>query len=125
MKNKNVIGIIIVIVLLITGFWLLTFRPSGPYTEETLAAFAQCLRDKQVTMYGAEWCPHCQNEKRRFGGAFRYVPYVECPEQTALCIDKGINGYPTWIFPDGRRFEGEMGLERLAEESGCHLQSER
>ncbi len=87
-----------------------------------LDGFAQCLAEKQITMYGAEWCPHCQNEKRAFGESFQYVPYVECPDNPRLCLEKGIQGYPTWIFPDGtKRLEGEQGLERLSQESGCIL----
>ena len=41
-------------------------------------AFAQCLAQKQVTMYGAYWCPHCENQKKLFGSAWEYVPYEEC-----------------------------------------------
>ena len=87
-----------------------------------------CLRDQGVTMYGAYWCSHCQNEKRAFGDSFKYVPYVECTEETQKCLDAGVKGYPTWLFPassvdgsDGRRFEGEMGLAKLSEASGCVL----
>lgn len=90
-----------------------------------LDVFAQCLAEKKVTMYGAEWCSHCQNEKKAFGSSFKYVPYVECPDDPQKCITNGINGYPTWIFPDGRKLEGEQGLEKLSWESGCALPSNK
>lgn len=83
--------------------------------------FAKCLAEKQVTMYGAAWCSHCQNEKKAFGASFKYVPYVECPDNPKVCLDKGVNGYPTWIFPDGKKLEGEQGLLNLSKESGCPL----
>ncbi len=86
-------------------------------------SFAQCLTDNGVVMYGAYWCPHCQNEKKAFGESFRLVNYVECTQETDKCLAEKINGYPTWIFNDGRRFEGEMGLEKLSEASGCLLDS--
>jgi hypothetical protein len=60
-------------------------------------AFAQCLTAKGFTMYGAYWCPHCQQEKSYFGDSFKYINYVECTEKTQLCLDKGVQGYPTWI----------------------------
>jgi hypothetical protein len=90
-------------------------------------SFAQCLAEKGATMYGAAWCAHCQNQKKLFGNSFRLIPYVECPESVKLCIDKGINGYPTWIIPSassgqepgGRKLEGEQTLEKLSQESGC------
>lgn len=86
-----------------------------------LDLFAQCLADKSITMYGADWCSHCQNEKKAFGDSFRLVPYVECPDEPQTCIASGINGYPTWIFPDGKKLEGEQGLTKLSKESGCPL----
>lgn len=89
--------------------------------ESRPVPLAQCLRDRNITMYGARWCSHCQNEKRAFGDAFRYVPYVECPQNPNKCLALGIKGYPTWIFPDGRMFEGEQGLLKLAAASGCPL----
>ncbi len=84
-------------------------------------AFAQCLAAQGVTMYGADWCPHCQNEKKAFGSSFKYVPYIECPKNPEVCLAEGVKGYPTWIFLDGRKLEGEQGVERLAKESGCLL----
>ena len=84
--------------------------------------FARCLKDKGIIMYGADWCPHCQNEKAAFGNSFKYVNYVECPADPKRCQAAGINGYPTWVFPDGKRLEGEQGLDKLSKESGCALQ---
>jgi thiol-disulfide isomerase/thioredoxin len=91
--------------------------PSNPQ----LNGFAQCLAKKKVVMYGASWCPHCQRQKALFGSAFKYVSYVECPDNPKVCLDKGIKGYPTWIFPNGHRFEGEQSLEKLSKESSCSL----
>ncbi len=102
--------------LLLTMFFL---RPKPASAE--LDGFAQCLADKEITMYGAAWCVHCKNEKAAFGSSFRLVPYVECPDNIKLCTDKGVNGYPTWIFPDGRKFEGEQGVKRLSDLSDCPL----
>ena len=88
-------------------------------------AFAQCLTDAGVTMYGAWWCSHCENQKELFGSAFDNVQYVECstPARTMnqTCQDAGIQGYPTWVFADGSRTAGEQSLETLAQTSGCEL----
>ena len=105
---------------------------TGSATRGEYDAFAQCLTDRGVIMYGAYWCPHCQNEKKAFGDSFRFVNYVECTQETGKCLVEKINGYPTWIFPtssadgpDGGRFEGEMGLEKLSEASGCLLEDKK
>jgi|SRR3989338_1827370 len=92
-----------------------------PELANALDEFAQCLNEKGFTMYGAYWCPHCQNEKTAFGDSFRFVNYVECTQEPQQCLATGIKGYPTWITDDGRRFEGEQGIERLAEASGCAI----
>lgn len=94
--------------------------PRGPASAK-LDAFAKCLAEKNATMYGADWCPHCQAQKAAFGGSFKFVPYVECPQNPKLCLDKGIEGYPTWIFADGARLEGDQPLDRISAQSGCSL----
>ncbi|RJQ13464.1 hypothetical protein C4553_03730 [Candidatus Parcubacteria bacterium] len=116
MKRDYLIAGLVIIAII--GLYFLFKTPP---VKGTLDGFAQCLKEKNVTMYGAKWCPHCQNEKRLFGNSFKFVPYVECPAQPQLCIQKGIEGYPTWILQDGRKLVGEQGLKKLSQESGCEL----
>lgn len=89
-------------------------------------ALAQCLTDKGVKMFGASWCPHCAQQKKDFGtAAFKKVTYVECAvpgdnsQQTQICKDNNIKGYPTWRFADGSEKTGEQTLEDLASAAGC------
>jgi len=118
--NKNLIILTIIIVAMfgaIYQFYPIKLQLSvGKYDE-----FAKCLAIKRTIMYGADWCPHCQNEKKAFGDSFRFVPYVECPLEPKQCLDAGIKVYPTWIFSDGRKLVGEQGLKKLSEVSGCQL----
>ena len=96
--NFPVIVMAIVIVGVAALFWF-SLR-GGEMNENTpVAVLARCLADKGVTMYGAEWCSHCQNQKNMFGEAFKLIPYVECPKNPAQCLAAGVRGYPTWIFP--------------------------
>lgn len=72
---------------------------------------------------------------------FKFIPYVECPDEPQKCLTAGVDGYPTWIFPDlstrtsnepqsnssgqaWRKFEGEQDIKKLSEESGCPLEVE-
>jgi hypothetical protein len=127
--NKMLIVIVSVAALVIVGSGVLWYYQSYPPTPTDtgvppvgpLDAFAKCLAAKGVTMYGAEWCTHCKAEKKRFGSSFQYVPYVECPDNPKLCVDKGVEGYPTWILGDGTKLEGEQGLEKLSQVSSCPL----
>ncbi|MBI4085160.1 MAG: hypothetical protein HY432_01480 [Candidatus Liptonbacteria bacterium] len=124
-KKQSAIAFIGIAAIIIAA--VLVFYPKEK-TYSQLDSFAKCLASKGITMYGADWCPHCQDEKNRFGSSFRFVPYIECPDEPDKCIAAGINGYPTWTFPaspaggpDGRKLEGEQGLDRLSSESGCPL----
>jgi hypothetical protein len=91
-----------------------------------LDAFAKCLTAKQAKMYGAFWCPHCEEQKEKFGSSFQYAPYIECGIKGSkgiepVCTESGIKRFPTWIFADGTRVEGEHELEFLGEQTGCSL----
>jgi hypothetical protein len=91
-----------------------------------LDAFARCLTTKQAKMYGAFWCPHCADQKEKFGSSFEYAPYVECGIKgsnaiASVCTDAGVKRFPTWIFADGTRVEGAHELDFLGEQTGCPL----
>ncbi|KKU15899.1 hypothetical protein A3I34_01280 [Candidatus Jorgensenbacteria bacterium RIFCSPLOWO2_02_FULL_45_12] len=122
--NKKIIiwsAITAAIIILAVAIVYPGINTSGASME--LENLAKCLADKNVVMYGAEWCSHCQNQKRMFDGAFKYVPYVECPDNVELCVGKGVEVIPTWIFPDGKRHTGELTAEMLAKEAGCEFQT--
>lgn len=98
--------------------------------EHKYDLFAQCLKDRGVKMYGAWWCPHCTEQKEKFGEASfkKYAPYIECGVEgdtsvkTQVCIDAGIQHYPTWQFPPtGERVERVFELEELSARTGCAL----
>lgn len=83
---------------------------------------AQHLTVTNAKMYGAYWCPHCTDQKNKFGEAKKLIPYVECDAkgenpQTALCQQKGITGFPTWEI-NGKMLSGERSLDELADASG-------
>lgn len=113
--------ITVLIILLVIILLLVVGKESAGKSGKNLDAFAQCLANKKITMYGEDTCTYCQKEKDNFGEAFRLVPYVECRQETKKCLEKNITGFPTWVFPDNRRLTGLQGLEKLAQESGCQL----
>lgn len=82
--------------------------------------FAKCLSAQGAVMHGTDWCTHCQSQKRKFGQAFKYVAWVNC-DYSSLCEERNVTGYPTWIFTDGSRLEGEQPLSALAAKTGCAL----
>ncbi|NQV89416.1 MAG: hypothetical protein HQ488_03790 [Parcubacteria group bacterium] len=98
---------------------------SGPSIYDE---FAQCVTDTGTLMYGAWWCPHCNDQKEAFGSAFDLIDYIECSNasktMTQECRDLGIEGYPTWEFSDSSRSGGFMTLEAISAKTGCELPQE-
>jgi len=97
---------------------------------ETSDSFAKCLADSGTKMYGAFWCPHCNEQKSEFGDSWLTFEenngFVECStpdgkSQTDACKAAGISAYPTWRFPDGTQITGKQSFETLAQRSGCKL----
>ncbi|MDP3764091.1 MAG: hypothetical protein Q8Q95_00515 [bacterium] len=117
-KLKIIFGFLIAI--LIFAFLFLIFRDDNAQAG-TLDDFAKCLTDKNVTMYGAAWCSHCQNQKNLFGEAFTYINYVECPNDPQKCLVAGIESYPTWLMPNKEKLAGEQKLQTLSEKTECEL----
>ncbi|TSA45830.1 hypothetical protein D4R51_01150 [bacterium] len=122
MSTKNTFILVGILALILAAVILIVvFAGGSAKPNPAMDAFAQCLASKNITMYGAYSCVHCQNEKKAFGSSFKYVPYVECTQETAKCTAAGIQGFPTWVFPDGKKLVGEQGIYKLSEESGCLL----
>lgn len=124
MKGKGItIFWVVLAVLIIGGFGWTMYAKTLPGKYDGLA---QCLKDKGAVFYGAFWCPHCQEQKKMFGNSAKLLPYVECStpdgkNQTQICIDKGVQSYPTWEFSDGSKLTGEQQPQILAEKAGCEL----
>lgn len=118
-KNILIISIVVAVGLIVILIW--GGSKNIEKADSAMDSFAQCLASKNIAMYGAKWCSHCQKQKAGFGESFKYVLYMECSENAQKCLDAGIQGYPTWILTDGKKLQGYQELEKLAEASGCEL----
>jgi len=123
-KQTKFIIFIVLVILIISGVGMyFGFKPEKAGKFDQLA---QCIKSSGAEFYGTFWCPHCQKQKEEFGSSVKYLPYIECStpdgqNQTQVCKDKKIEGYPTWIFADQTRLSGEIPLETLAEKTQCVL----
>ena len=124
MKKQTIfIILIILVVVIVIGVGVYSNKNKTPSKYDS---FAKCISDSGAKFYGAFWCSHCNNQKKMFGSSKEYLPYVECSEkdgasQLQVCKDAGIVGYPTWIFADGSKIEGEVPFETLSEKTQCPL----
>lgn len=126
-KKGLLAWLVIAAAIIIIGGWVITKNRPDEVVQSSgadkLNQLAQCLTQKQVKMYGAFWCSHCQKQKEAFGAAWRYINYTECSNpdgsQKEECQKAGIQSYPTWDFGNGSRESGEISFQDLAKKSNC------
>jgi hypothetical protein len=112
----GVVGLLIIISLVVAFS-----QGKKDYTN-----FATCLVEKGYVMAGTEWCPHCQSQKSQFKGAFEEViipggAYVDCDRNQQWCVENNVQGYPTWLTPEGNSLSGVQSMSTLARISGCSI----
>ena len=117
-KYLNWLGVILLLVAAYGAGWY--------YRNHKYDAFAKCLAARQAKMYGLYWCPHCIEQKEKFGASFRYVPYVECAikgssELAPECKIAGAKLFPSWQFGMEPPKDGVLSLEALSDKTGCSL----
>jgi hypothetical protein len=121
-KTKRVI-LYIVVAALFAGAYL----AGRYYKNHKYDSFARCIATKNAKMYGLYWCSHCADQKREFGSAFRYIPYIECAsendphELTPACKAAGVKLFPSWQFGADPPKEGVLTLQELSQKTGCSL----
>jgi hypothetical protein len=120
-KEKKYITWIGIVILLAAAYALGWYHTNHKYD-----AFAQCLTAKGAKMYGLYWCPHCAEQKEKFGAAFRYVNYVECAiknsnELAPACKIAGVKLFPSWQFSEDPPKEGILSMDALSDKTGCSL----
>ena len=86
---------------------------TGEITETE--KFAKFLTSEGISMAGLETCPHCLEQKEKFGEAFQYVDYYDCKNDMDWCSEHNIRKVPAWIFSDGTVYEGVRTLAELKE----------
>ena len=91
-------------------------------TKESIE-FAKYLYKNGVVKYSAYWCPNCLIQSELFGRqAYKELKVVECARdgknsQTQLCIDKNIQGFPSWEI-NGDLIIGVQTLNELSKLTG-------
>ena len=98
--------------------------PAQIYTEEDLEKlkeFNNCLEEKGVVIYGANWCGWTKKWVETLGGFDTISPiYVECtdPENEETCSKDVASGFPTTKI-NGESYNGARTVEAIAEATGC------
>lgn len=124
-KKKRVFVTILLLVLLASGFWLVT-KAITSYTGyfvrniEDLGKFSKCVGEK-TELYVNEGCPNCEKQEKIFIGFLDNLNIIDCGEQAKICIEKEVRFVPTWIINNEKEL-GFKNLQELSEITGCKLE---
>jgi cyclophilin family peptidyl-prolyl cis-trans isomerase len=90
-----------------------------------LVDFAKKIGQSGAKMYGAVWCPVCNQQKALFEDGGKYLPFIEVtnPDRSLNSVgtSKNITTYPTWEFADGSRLTGLVSLATLSQKTGVAI----
>ena len=92
------------------------------FDPEAVSSFMDCLADKGVKIYGADWCGWTKSFVVETLGGFDVVSpiYVECTVNEEECAEAGISGYPTTQI-NGETYSGGRSFKGLSDATGCTL----
>lgn len=119
LSKTMIVVSVLALAAVVVGYSLL-LGGSGKYDN-----FAKCISSSGAKMYGAFWCPHCNEQKAMFGDSWKYINYVECSNpdytQKEVCRQANITGYPAWEFGNHTKQYGAMSFEELSRATGCAI----
>lgn len=116
-RIKHFKGIVYLLAVLFIAVLIVFFLKnlSNGSSYDTLA---KCLTKNGATIYGTDWCPNCQNQKKIFGESFKLINYVNCDFNEKKCNDAHVTAYPTW-FIKGKNYLGVQSIDNLAKYGMC------
>lgn len=117
MKVYRTYAYVAIAIIVVAGLVYAAWPRPNQYTP-----LAQCMSENGAIMFGTDWCQFCQDQKRKFGSAFREIDYRNC-DLTRECLERGVTSYPTWFFEDGSSESGVQELSFLANKTGCEMPS--
>lgn len=107
---------IIGLIIIFSSFSIYSYtKKPGQYDD-----FAKCLTEKGAIVYGNDFCQYTNKQLNYFGKSDKYLNYVKCAENEALCNEKGIKITPTWEIK-GKMYEQVQSFETLSIASGCEI----
>ncbi len=131
--NKTILAILVG-AFLISGAFYLTRSTGEDYKTNNVAneeeveennngetsILIDCLKEKEVVVYGSKTCPACTQLVSEFGGYDVISPiYVECMEERDRCTEEKQTGYVPEIQIKGELYKGGRSPEVIASEVGC------
>ena len=115
--KKLLIGILVIIVLLIGGYWVLSNKQPSENSNQT-----QCEFNEMIFYYrnGCSWCQKVKDEGS-IGKIEALGIKVTSIETTVGPVEHQLQGVPTFVV-DGKLYPGYKTFEQLKELLGCPIE---
>lgn len=114
MKKQDLITIGLILLVIVIAIFVLYLKNQHPRVQEDIA---KCIGSKSE-LYTKLGCTHCEIQKKMFGDSYQYLTVIDCWYERDLCLNKGVQGTPTWII-DGKQYIGVQEIETLRRITGC------
>lgn len=122
MNNKT---IIIILLVCIAAAFVVAFSLGDRQPEEEVASpgeLIQCLAANNIVIYGTSTCPACAQLINSLGGYQAVEPiYIECSQETEVCMQNMQTDYVPEIQVNGELYTGSRNPQDLAEQFGCQI----
>lgn len=114
--KKYMLFSMVVLILVFSSITVYSYsQRAGDYDD-----FAKCLTEKGAVVYGNDFCSYTNKQLNYFGNSDKYLNYVKCSANQALCDEKGVTLTPTWEI-NGEMHKSVQTFERLSALSGCEI----
>lgn len=114
--RKYFIFIILILMVIFSSFTIYSYmKKPGQYDD-----FAKCLTERGAVMYGNDFCSYTAKQLNFFGKSKKYLNYIKCVDNKALCDSKGVSITPTWEI-DEESYSGVQTFEQLSALSECRI----
>jgi len=121
-RSKFINASMIILIIIMSFFAIIKINSSEEkekLSQEGIQNLINELNDKNITLYGMSWCPHCKDQKSLFGENIDELDYIDC-DISPDDICKELSVVPVWITPDEKIFVGQMSLSEIERiSSGC------
>ena len=120
---KRILVTLVVGIILISVFFIITSsitKYTGFSVSSAGGDFKKCLSEQEIVLYiNTEKVSETLKDFELIQ-YFEYIDIKNCLMDKDVCIQDGVNSFPTWIIKDNK-ISRDITSEELSELSGCRL----
>ncbi len=123
--SQKILITLLIGAVLILGFYIVTdlitkitgFSVSEESEEKD---FEKCLKEQDIVLYINSENVAQSLKNTQLIDYLEHVDIINCLRNNQVCLEKGVNSFPTWIINENR-ISRDISLGELSEFSGCRI----